>query len=109
VPPAQGATVLVELAARISGMQYFLDWAGGLIWLSVPSAAIAQVPDAYGAVIRQILAAKGGHATLLRGSDELRRQVAVFSLGAPEALMRRVKQGFDPASILNIGHFSADW
>ncbi len=46
-----------------------------------------------------------GHATLVKGSPSLRGSVAVFEpQPAPlAALSRRVKDGFDPAHILNPG------
>ncbi|HEX9447202.1 MAG TPA: FAD-linked oxidase C-terminal domain-containing protein, partial [Dongiaceae bacterium] len=124
VPPASGARVLADLTARIDGLQAFLDWGGGLLWLSVPSVPRTEATDAdstdanpadanstetCAAMIRQVLAPWGGHATLMRAPDDLRRRVAVFAPGAAEALMRQVKQAFDPAGILNAGRLSAQW
>jgi glycolate oxidase FAD binding subunit len=46
-----------------------------------------------------------GHATLIKGSPELRRAVPVFEpqLPALAALVRRIKESFDPCRILNPG------
>ena len=57
------------------------------------------------ALVRQRAAAVGGHAMLLRASDEIRRQIDVFQPASAgvAALSERVRQGFDPRGILNRG------
>ena len=81
-----------------------LDWSGGLIWLQVPDSADAGATD-----IRRVLAAYGGHATLVRASPEVRTAVEVFQPMEPgtEIMTRRLKQVFDPAGILNPGRMYA--
>jgi glycolate oxidase FAD binding subunit len=56
-------------------------------------------------LVRARVNAAGGHATLLRASDEVRRNVDVFH-PLPDgvaALGERVRQSFDPKGILNRG------
>jgi glycolate oxidase FAD binding subunit len=104
VPPATGAVIAGKLASALSGCSWFLDWGGGLLWIAMPPAA-----DIGAEQIRQSLVADGGHATLLRGPEVLRRSVPIIEPGALSQLLRRVKQAFDPAGILNPGRLSADW
>ena len=49
------------------------DWGGGLIWAALPPK-----PDAQAALVRERVNAVGGHATLLRASEQVRRNVDVF-------------------------------
>ena len=73
--------------------QQLIEWGGALRWLN--SAANAKT-------ILDAAAHSGGHATLFRGGD---KSGGVFHPLAP-ALMklhRNLKQGFDPAGILNPG------
>jgi glycolate oxidase FAD binding subunit len=76
------------------------DWAGGLIWLEVPSSA-----DAGAADIRRAVAMFGGHATLIRADEGVRTMVEVFQPQTPsvERLTRGIKQAFDPLGVLNPG------
>lgn len=103
VAPSRGAE-LGDVIARSLDTKWYLDWAGGLVW-----AAIADADDGGAAVIRAaIRGADGrgtGHATLIKGSPELRRSVPVFEpQPAPLAsLAMRIKEGFDPHRILNPG------
>jgi len=103
VAPSRGGE-LGEAIARRLDTSWYLDWAGGLVW-----AAIAGAEDGGAAVIRDaIRGADGrgtGHATLIKGSPELRRAVPVFEpqLPALAALVRRIKESFDPCRILNPG------
>jgi glycolate oxidase FAD binding subunit len=103
VAPSRGGE-LGEAIARRLDTSWYLDWAGGLVW-----AAIAGAEDGGAAVIRDaIRGADGrgtGHATLIKGSPELRRSVPVFEpqLPALAALVRRIKESFDPCRILNPG------
>jgi glycolate oxidase FAD binding subunit len=98
-PPASGGA-LGQALARETGGDVIYDWGGGLIWAAVPPK-----PDARTSVVRQRVDAAGGHATLIRGADEVRRQVDVFHPQAPglAALAERVRNSFDPKSILNRG------
>ena len=55
--------------------------------------------------LRQIALGHGGHATLMRAPDAVRRRVPVFQpeAAALAALTRRVKENFDPNGVLNPG------
>jgi glycolate oxidase FAD binding subunit len=103
VAPSRGGELGEAIAHRLD-TSWYLDWAGGLVW-----AAIAGAEDGGAAVIRDaIRGADGhgtGHATLIKGSPELRRSVPVFEpqLPALAALVRRIKESFDPRRILNPG------
>ncbi|WP_026868613.1 glycolate oxidase subunit GlcE [Inquilinus limosus] len=96
VAPTAGPRV----AAAAGGAHYF-DWGGGLVWIAVPAT-----DDAGAAAIRgAVAAAGGGHATLVRAPAGLRAAVPVFEPQPPalEALGRRVREAFDPKSILSPG------
>jgi glycolate oxidase FAD binding subunit len=98
-PPASGGA-LGEALARDTGGDVIYDWGGGLIWAAVPPKA-----DAQAALLRPRVDAVGGHAMLLRASDQVRRNVDVFHppKTGVAALSERVRLGFDPKSILNRG------
>ncbi len=101
-PPAAGS-ILGERLARESGGDVLYDWAGGLIWAALPPKA-----DAHAELVRRHAAGAGGHALLLRASEEVRRSVDVFhqpSRGVA-ALSERVRNSFDPKRILNRGRMS---
>jgi glycolate oxidase FAD binding subunit len=103
VAPSRGGELGEAIAHRLDTVWY-LDWAGGLVW-----AAIVGAEDGGAAVIRSaIRGADGrgtGHATLIKGSPELRRSVPVFEPQSQPlaALAARIKEGFDPRRILNPG------
>jgi len=98
-PPASGGALGQQLA-RESGCEVIYDWGGGLIWAALPPTADAQV-----ALVRRRVDAAGGHAMLLRATEEVRLKVDVFqpqSAGLA-ALAERVRTSFDPKGILNRG------
>jgi glycolate oxidase FAD binding subunit len=103
VPPQAGARAVAAVARAIDAT-WFMDWGGGLIWLSVsPGGA-----DAGASVVREAVG-DAGHATLYRAPADLRAQVPVFQPQAPAlaALTARVKDSFDPQRILNPGRMYA--
>ena len=71
-PPASGGA-LGQALARDTGGDVIYDWGGGLIWAALPPK-----PDAQAALVRARVDAVGGHATLLRASEQVRRNVDVF-------------------------------
>lgn len=103
-PPASGATLGAQLA-RETGGDVIYDWGGGLIWAALPPR-----PDAHAPAVRARANAVGGHATLIRAAEDVRRDVDVFHPQAPGivALSERVRAGFDPKSILNRGRLRRD-
>jgi len=106
VPPAAGAMVVQAVTTQLPDtLDYYYDWAGGLIWLALPRRA-----DAGAGIIRAAVARHGGgHATLMRASEDVRLAVPVFEpqADALAALTARVKESFDPQRILNPGRISA--
>jgi glycolate oxidase FAD binding subunit len=101
-PPSAGAKIAAALAAPEG--DWLMDWGGGLLWIL---RAEASAEDA--ARVRAALGESGGHATLVRGPETLRREIDVFAREAPPALLRRVKDAFDPHGILNPGRMYRDW
>jgi glycolate oxidase FAD binding subunit len=104
VTPSQGADIAA--AALATGGEGYYDWAGGLLWLSMPKQ-----DDGGAALVRNALGGPDmGHATLIRGPDALRERIEVFQPGAPSlaALSRRIKDSFDPRRILNPGRMYGD-
>lgn len=103
-PPSDGHAVASRIAASIPDGEVFYDWGGGLLWLSLPAAA-----DGGAAAVRQALGERGGHATLIRATADLRAAVDVFEPQASglAALTRRLKAQFDPNGILNPGRMYA--
>jgi glycolate oxidase FAD binding subunit len=92
--PSDAPQFLKSLRSKVD-LRYYLDWAGGLVWLEM-SRDNADI-------VRPLL--KSGYATLLRASGDVRATVDVFQPQAPAlaALTLRVKQSFDPEQRLNPG------
>lgn len=98
VPPSEGAKVAGSCAIDLSGSSAFLDWGGGLIWLSLPADGGAEA-----AKVRAVFRHCGGHATLVRAPEEERRKVQVFETRDAPTLMQSVKRAFDPDGVFNPG------
>jgi len=98
-PPASGGA-LGRALAHDTGGDVIYDWGGGLIWAALPPR-----PDAQAALVRQRVDAVGGHATLIRASEAVRRDVDVFhpQPAGLSGLSERVRHSFDPKIILNRG------
>ncbi len=101
-PPASGGA-LGRALSRDAGGDVIYDWGGGLIWAALPPKA-----DAHAALVRARVDAASGHATLLRASEEVRRNVDVFhpQPAGLAALGERVRHSFDPKNILNRGRLT---
>jgi glycolate oxidase FAD binding subunit len=102
VTPSQGAEIVRKISGQIDVMHFF-DWAGGLIWLSVPAA-----DDASASIVRDSF--EQGHATLIRAPEAVRARVDVFQpqAAALAGLSARVKASFDPGGVLNFGRMYRD-
>jgi len=102
VAPSEGSRA-ADAVRRATGARVLLDWAGGLVWAAVPP----DLPDGGAAAVRRAVGA-GGHATLVRAPEDLRRAVPVFHPQPPAlaALSARVKASFDPRGVLNPGRMA---
>ena len=98
VPPTRGP----DFVARFSPhhLDHFYDWAGGLVWI-----ATAPAGDGGASAIRTALAPLGGHATMMRAKDSLRRDSEVFEPLAPalRQITAAVKSSLDPDGSFNPG------
>ncbi|MCY6382279.1 glycolate oxidase subunit GlcE [Hoeflea prorocentri] len=103
VAPGAGHQLVAGLRLQ-TGVDAFYDWQGGLVWLRMEG------DDEAGPVRDAIRALGGGHATLVRGSGDLRNHVPVFEPQEPAlaALTRRLKEQFDPQAVLNPGRMWAE-
>jgi len=99
VPAMAGADVAGRITGELGGRALF-DWGCGRVWL-----ALAPRPDGSEETVRAALQESGGHATLIRASDEVRGRVPVFQPQPPAlaGLTARIKHGFDPDGVLNPG------
>ena len=91
VPPATAPLALEGEA--------LIDWGGALRWTKT---------GADGKTVRACVETAGGHATLFRNGD---RTAEVYHPLSPalSRLHRRLKDAFDPKSILNRGRMYEDW
>ena len=98
IAPSDGPALLDHLQDKLGARGYF-DWAGGLLWLSCDGA------EAHKIIRAAVASSGGGHATLMRASDALRKQVPIFE-PLPVALAqlnKRIQDAFDPYGLLNPG------
>ncbi|RSY78373.1 glycolate oxidase subunit GlcE [Sphingomonas koreensis] len=84
--------------AALPDAQWLFDWAGGLIWLASDADPVA---------IRTAAEAAGGHATLWRAREAMRRAVPALhpQPGALAAIEARVRRAFDPGGVFETGRF----
>src|SRR5690606_26175839 len=104
VAPMAGPAVTGAIAAALPGAEFFYDWAGGLVWLTLDSRE-----DAGAAVIREAVAAcGGGHAMLIRAPAATRSAICGFQPqpDALAALWGRLKDSLSPTNILNPGRMA---
>jgi glycolate oxidase FAD binding subunit len=94
VPPSEAARTLRAAAPHV----WQADQASGLLWIGVP-------PEGDGSGLRALCEESGGHAVLLRASEETRNRIAPFprETKARMALTKSVKAAFDPLGIFNPG------
>jgi glycolate oxidase FAD binding subunit len=105
--PTRGHELVTRITSEIEA-EVLYDWAGGLVWVA-PAAADGPPAAAAAGAVRAAVRALGGHATLIRGSAQLRAVTDVFEPqeAGLAALTKRVKQGFDPQGVLNPGRMWA--
>lgn len=96
VPPSEAERALAAAEPSL----WIADWAGALLWLAFDPAD-ARAAERIAAAIK----ATGGHAQLLRASDEKRAKTFLLPAIDPEhlALTRAVKAAFDPLGLFNPG------
>jgi len=101
VSPSAGPAILRAVAPI--GVTGFLDWGGGLVWLTGP----ADEPT-HAAICAAAKAARGVW-WLTRAPEPLRAVVDVLPPESPAlaAIRRRVAQNFDPRGIFNPGRMRA--
>jgi glycolate oxidase FAD binding subunit len=98
IAPSEGQRLLQALRLEV-GIDGFYDWQGGLLWLRMEAGPEAELLRAG---IRQF---GGGHATLMRATEDERRAIPVFEpeAAAVAALSGRIREKFDPGGMFNPG------
>jgi glycolate oxidase FAD binding subunit len=101
--PSHAPSVAHSILSALQSAEFYFDWGGGLIWLSLDAEEAG--PDAGAGIVRPVVKTAGGHATLVVAPEGVRASVPVFeplSAGLAQ-LTARVKSGFDPRGVLNPG------
>lgn len=103
VKPTDAPAIVAHLKRKL-GARTGLDLGGNTIWVGVSP----DLPD-QDVIIRGSIEALGGHATLLRGSVELRESVQVFQPQSRRlaAVSEALRRQFDPSEIFNPGLMAA--
>lgn len=80
------------------GARWFLDWAGGLVWLSF---------DGDPRSVRTAAERVDGHAMLVRSTSEIRASIPMQHPrpASVNVLERRVRHAFDPLGVFETGRF----
>lgn len=101
-PPAASVAVADGICRAVGG-EVFFDGGGHTLWCAVPAPEAGGADDGGESAVRDAARKAGGQAGLVAASAVLREQMDPFHPLEPAvlALSRRVKQGFDPKSILN--------
>jgi glycolate oxidase FAD binding subunit len=101
--PSHAPSVAQAIVSLLQSAEFYFDWGGGLIWLSLDPEEAG--PDAGASIVRPTVVSAGGHATLVVASEAIRASVPVFEPlnGGLAELTARVKKGFDPRGVLNPG------
>jgi glycolate oxidase FAD binding subunit len=101
--PSHAPTLARSLLSTLASAEFYFDWGGGLIWLSLDPGEAG--PDAGAGIVRPEVKSAGGHATLIAAPEAIRAATPVFEPLSPALaeLTARVKKGFDPRSVLNPG------
>ena len=97
--PSQAAAFMQAVDATADAVHY-LDWGGGLVWSGMDSSGGDMIT-----AMHQQAAALGGHTTLVKAPEDLRRNVPSFQPESPTvaALSKGLRAKFDPRGILNPG------
>ncbi|WP_299881020.1 FAD-binding protein [uncultured Sulfitobacter sp.] len=97
--PSQAAAFIAAVDEGAEATHY-LDWGGGLIWSGLDVGAGDAVSVMHGAAARL-----GGHTTVVKAPEDLRRSVPSFQPQNPTvtALSEGLRAKFDPRGILNPG------
>jgi glycolate oxidase FAD binding subunit len=101
--PSHAATAAHSILGAAPSAEFYFDWGGGLIWLSLDPEEAG--PDAGAAIVRSAVTSARGAATLIAAAESIRAATPVFEpvSAALTALTARVKKGFDPRGVLNPG------
>ncbi|WP_425040130.1 FAD-binding protein [Primorskyibacter sp. S187A] len=100
VKPSDGPRLTEMLRAEGHAISCLYDWGGGLVWVRFEGNDLAQAQ-----AVRRATQSLGGHATLMRGSAELKEAVPIFEPENP--VVAKISAGlraqFDPRGLLNPG------
>jgi len=117
---SSAANLLFDQHSKAAGFDVLADWGGGLVWFGASARQLeicagvmpdrdGPAGDVGGQILLEYLQSycemEGGHATLIKGPESLRRTVHAFQPEAAPvaALTTGLRKRFDPRGILNPG------
>ncbi|MEM7070137.1 MAG: FAD-binding protein [Pseudomonadota bacterium] len=106
--PFSQTVATVKALREVMIFDYYLDWAGGLIWLAIePEDNIKKINHMAQTIRNIVNITANGQANLVRGNIKTRQTIEVFQPleSMVMQLHKRIKASFDPNAILNPGRF----